>query len=106
PLQIESDSHVLCIMVEHGNELYLPIISDCRSLMLELGRVKLRYVYREANVVIDALTKHGMNLTSSYGRQPWHPSHYYLSPPPFVLLAFNKECSEDLNALTILACNN
>lgn len=47
------------------------------------------------NNVADILVTFGLNLPLSDGQQPSHLLHN-LAPPPYVLHAFNKECSRTL----------
>ncbi|OIS97130.1 hypothetical protein A4A49_60585, partial [Nicotiana attenuata] len=105
PLQIETNSQVLQTMIDTSSDLYLPLILDCRLLKTQLRQSELKHIYREANNVADLLAKHGMTLAPSTGQHLCHPLHYD-EPPPYVLLAFNKDCSNTCLRRTIPLCTN
>ncbi|OIT28022.1 hypothetical protein A4A49_29013 [Nicotiana attenuata] len=105
PLIIETDLQVLLSMIRDDNALYSHLILDCRSLLRQLQHVELRHIYREANSVADSMAKFGMTLALVDGQQSWHPL-CFMSPSPFVLSAFNKDCSEAVTARTVPLCTS
>ncbi|OIT36171.1 hypothetical protein A4A49_63540, partial [Nicotiana attenuata] len=105
PLQIETDSHVLQTMFDTITDLYLPLILDCRLLMTQLRQPELKHIYREANNVADLRAKHGMTLAPCTSQYCCHPLHYE-EPPPYALLAFNKDCSNTCLRRTVPLCTN
>ncbi|KAL3527877.1 hypothetical protein ACH5RR_012533 [Cinchona calisaya] len=82
-LIVESDSQILVDAVKSiDNEPHLlsPIICDYRAMMMQLNRVEVLHIFRDANFVADTLAKHGATEQQSF--------LLYTEPPPFAVTAF------------------
>ncbi len=44
------------------DKLLMPLTLDCRNMILEFRIFKLRYIYREANGVVDLVAKETVNF--------------------------------------------
>lgn len=77
-IMIESDSLVACNMIKnaevHRHHVLFGFVDDCRNLLTKFRQVNLDHIFREGNVVADAMSKFG--LTQPPGLQ------FFDVPPP------------------------
>ncbi|XP_047266236.1 flavonoid 3'-monooxygenase-like [Capsicum annuum] len=100
PLVIETDSLLSLKSITHQHTPHANIISECRSLMLQLGAPELRHIYREQNRVADALEKEGAKSAS------FDEPQILIVPPMYA----NQELNADRLGTTfpriVVACSN
>lgn len=60
-IEINTDSQLIIVMLQHGHLLYNSILDACRSLMQRMSHPPVRHSYRGQNRVVDALAKEGVN---------------------------------------------
>lgn len=60
-LEIQTNSEtILALINDNANAHYSTLIADCRSMMSKFTRCIIKYCYREANGVANALSKQGV----------------------------------------------
>lgn len=94
-LDINSNSQVLVHSMHHSaiSTNMSIIISDCRYLLKKLAQFKIHHVFRDANVVADALERIGKDELGHFV--------VYTSQHPFSFIAFHNDllCTQYLRQI-------
>lgn len=59
PIHVNIDSQEIILMLQQGNLVYNFLLPKCRLLLDKLSSPPVQHCYREENLVVDALAKHG-----------------------------------------------
>ncbi|KAM3300934.1 hypothetical protein P3S67_015434 [Capsicum chacoense] len=75
PLEINTDSKEVIIILQKGNLLYDPLINHCRSTLRSLGGPTVQHSFREQNRVADMMAEKGATLNF------FDKTHVFVTPP-------------------------
>ncbi|KAH0653167.1 hypothetical protein KY290_031457 [Solanum tuberosum] len=93
PLQIETDSSDILVLIYEGNDSFSNIILECRALLLQrLGNPQITLRRREQNQVADRLAKEAVKLKENIDFVEWS------APPMFIM----KNINVDKKGVTLL----
>ncbi|KAF3617414.1 hypothetical protein FXO38_33996 [Capsicum annuum] len=62
PLIVNTDCNAIIIMLKNDHPLYCNILSECRSLLMDVEATTPVYVFRERNQVADCLAREGKKV--------------------------------------------
>ncbi|WMV51784.1 hypothetical protein MTR67_045169 [Solanum verrucosum] len=62
PLEVNVDCRELIDFIENDHPSYTNMLSDCRDRLTHLGSPPVHHTFREANRVVDALAKKGLQI--------------------------------------------
>ena len=67
-----------------GN-IILPILDDCKQLMMQFQQIQFKHCYREANCCVDMLAKMGLDQSSCL--------EHFDCPPKIIRTILDEDCN-------------